>query len=181
MYGGSSGPISVKWGVPPGWGLAEQEFEGGWGRVFLPLQMRLPADSRFVHLRSPTTAPFGGHIGGHLTNISVIFYSIHSLMKTLRLPLPLHRSAAGCVPQPDSHKIVRRPKEATLRSPFSCVVRRRGSATLFPPFFPEAPGRPGGSAAGRAATNRRQSNDVCYSFVGLKRKGTKGKLIILKS
>ena len=31
MYEGSSGPISVKWGVPPGWGLAGQEFVGGWG------------------------------------------------------------------------------------------------------------------------------------------------------
>jgi hypothetical protein len=33
MYEGSVGPISGKWGVPPGWGLAEQEFEGGGGRV----------------------------------------------------------------------------------------------------------------------------------------------------
>ncbi len=29
MYEGSMGPISGKWGVPPRWGLAGQEFEGG--------------------------------------------------------------------------------------------------------------------------------------------------------
>ena len=31
MYEGSVGPISGKRGVPPGWGLVGQEFEGGRG------------------------------------------------------------------------------------------------------------------------------------------------------
>ena len=31
MYAGSMGPISGKWGAPPGWGLAEQQFWRGWG------------------------------------------------------------------------------------------------------------------------------------------------------
>ena len=35
MYAGSSGPIAEKRGVPPGWGLAEQEFEGGVGTLAL--------------------------------------------------------------------------------------------------------------------------------------------------
>ena len=37
MYEGSMGPISGKKGVPPGWGLAEQELKGGC--VFFPLNM----------------------------------------------------------------------------------------------------------------------------------------------